>query len=91
MRNALNRPRLNPFTTATGPASRVGQPQPATPVLDGDFAPLYHYPNRTLNRFNRPANRVKGEGPGVARASRGLRQGLPHLSLPPREDRLNVL
>jgi len=37
---------INRLTTAPAPASRVGQLQPPTLVLDGDFAPLYRYPNR---------------------------------------------
>jgi hypothetical protein len=54
-----NRTPFNRLTTATATASPNGQPQRANPVLDGDFAVLYRYPNR----FNRPANR-KREGPG---------------------------
>jgi hypothetical protein len=59
---------FNPLATAPASASRVGQPPPTTPVLDGDFASLYRYLNRPLNRFNHPLNR-KREGPG-GRASR---------------------
>jgi len=41
---------LNRFTTATAPASPNGEPQPTTPVLDGDFAPPYRTRNRAPNR-----------------------------------------
>jgi hypothetical protein len=48
---------INRLTTATAPASRVGQPQPATPVLDGVSAVLYRpstapstAPTATANR-----------------------------------------
>jgi hypothetical protein len=57
----LNRLRLPGWATATGNV-RPGR---------GFRPPLYRYLNRARNRFNRPANRVKGEGPGVARPSRG--------------------
>jgi hypothetical protein len=64
----LQPPPLNRLTTATAPASRVGQLQPATPVLDGDFAPLYRTRNRpstapTASSTAPTANR-KREGPG---------------------------
>jgi hypothetical protein len=39
-------PPLNRLTTATAPSSPNGQPKPATPVQDGDFAPLYRPRNR---------------------------------------------
>jgi len=55
--------RLAPFNrlaTATAPSSPIGQPLPATPVLDGIPGRRNRYLNRYPNRFNRPANRVKG-------------------------------